>query len=260
MNGIEYRLQAFIRPSDRRCLMVDTSAGLSLGALPGLEEYLPSVRPILSKADGVVCSPGQISKLTGLSKTEAGLLARMDWHNTLRGPGFVLPAVQPQRVPVLTVEDAVSLGAVGMVTTFLLGYEEELEAECLRTTVQFAIEGKKAGLPLVVEVQPSGPRVSIPDKAVELGASYALEGGADAIALPYPGTKSLKTIAGFVSVPWLVRPSRLETALVELQEALDLGAAGLWLDHGIFAPGAPVNLIDAARAVLHPEVVRISEV
>lgn len=260
MNGIEYRLQAFIRPSDRRCLMVDTSAGLSLGALPGLEEYLPSVHPILGKADGVVCSPGQIGKLTGLSKTEAGLLVRMDWHNTLRGQDFVLPAVQPLRVPILSVEDAISLGSVGMVTTFLLGYEEALEAECLRTAVQYALEGKRAGLPLVVEVQPSGPRVSIPDKAVELGASYALEGGADVIALPYPGTKSLKTIAGFVSVPWLIKPTSSDTALAELQEALDLGAAGLWLDHMIFDPGAPTNLIDEARGILHPETIKLSEV
>jgi DhnA family fructose-bisphosphate aldolase class Ia len=139
-----------------------------------------------------------------------------------------------------------------MVISFLLGYQEEIEAACLKTTVTLAIEGRPAGMPLVVEVRPTGRRVSIPSKAVELGASYALEGGADVIAIPYPGTSSLKTISQFVCVPWLVKPTSFSNAQQELQEALDLGCSGLWLDHTLFAQANPAQVLQALRAQLHP--------
>lgn len=255
MNGMTHRLQNFLQ-MERRCLLLDASAGLSLGALPGLENFSAAIQPILPLADGVVCSPGQISKLGSLQKTDAGLLVRMDWNNTLRRTGFVFPAALPQRVPLLTVQDALDLGAVGMVSTFLLGYEEEIEAACLRSTVQLALEGKAAGIPLVVEIQSTGERVSLPGKAVELGASYALEGGADVIVISYPGLKSLETIGQFVSVPWLLKPTNLDQAQRELQEALEHGAAGLWLDHVVFAGGNAAAVVLTFRQMLHSSLVK----
>ena len=233
MNGIEHRLQKIFE-LNRPCILVDTSAGLSLGTLPGLENFYIAVRPVLPLVEGVVCSPGQIGRLEALQKTDAALLVRMDWNNTLRKADFVLPSSTAQRVSILTPQDALDLGADGMVSTFLLGYDEKVDADCLRSTVQMALEGKKLGLPLVIEIQPTGSRVSLPGKAVELGASYALEGGADGIVVPYPGKVSLKTISEFVSVPWLLCPTNLNNAIAELQDALDLGAAGLWLGHEIF--------------------------
>ena len=202
-----YRLREFIRPEDQHGLIVDASGGLALGALPGLEDFGAAARSVLSVVDGLVCSPGQLRRISDRTRGEASLLVRMDWTNTLRGSDFVLPPASEQRVPLLTVQDALDLGATAMVHSFLLGYEEEVEAACLRHTVQWALEGNALGLPLIVEVHANGPRVSIAHKAVELGASYALEGGADAIAIPYPGRKSLETIAAMVSVPWLIKPS-----------------------------------------------------
>jgi DhnA family fructose-bisphosphate aldolase class Ia len=251
MNGIDHRLQTFIHPTDRRCLMVDTSAGLSLGTLPGLENFPAAVRPILSHADGVVCSPGQIGKLSNLKKDDAALLVRMDWNNTLRGSDFVLPAASARRIPLLTPQEALDLGASGMVNTFLLGYDEEVEAACLYSTVQFALEGKTIGLPLLVEIQATGSGVSIPGKAVELGASYALEGGADVIVVPYPGYDSLKTIAAFASVPWLIHPTNLKEASVELEQALGMGAAGVWLDYTIFREADPRVVLDELGRLVH---------
>ena len=254
MIGIEHRLQAFINPSDRRALIIDTSAGLSLGALSGLENFVPSARAILPHANGIVCSPGQITKLTHLDKQDAGLLVRMDWNNTLRPDSFALPVTTPHRVPILSAQDALDLGASGMVITFLLGYEEALEADCLQSTVQLALEGKALGLPLVVEVQSTGPRVSLPAKAVELGVSYALEGGADVIVLPHPGTTSLKTISQFCSVPWLVKPAGLDTARAILPEILDLGGSGLWLDHELFSRDDPAEVARDLMERLHKPV------
>jgi DhnA family fructose-bisphosphate aldolase class Ia len=256
MNGLEYRLAEFIHPSDHHSLIVDTSAGLVLGPLPGLEDYASAVRPVLSIADGVVCGAGQLRRLEKRSMHEAGLLLRMDWSNTLRGPGFVLPPEENLQVQLFSAQDALDFGVVAMVSTFLLGYEEEIEAACMKRTVNLAVEGKPIGMPLVVEVRPDGPRVSLPGKAVELGASYALEGGADVIVIPHPGPASLKTIAEFVSVPWLVKPSSLNTAAAELESALSLGGCGLWLDHTLFGlPHPATDYLAPVRAALHPLIV-----
>jgi DhnA family fructose-bisphosphate aldolase class Ia len=251
MNGIQYRLDDFIPPHDRRSLVVDASAGLALGALPGLEDFRLGVGPLLPLIDGLVCSPGQLPRLAQRTRGEAGLLVRMDWSNTWRAKDFVLPPAQTQRIPILTAQDACDLGAVGMVGSFLLGYEEEVEAGCLHATVQWAMQGKALGIPLVIEIQADGPRVSLPGKAVELAASYALEGGADVIVVPYPGSESLAAIAEFVSVPWLLKPTSLKAASAQLEEALALGAAGLWLDYHLFAQPDPTATVGGLRLLVH---------
>lgn len=42
MNGLDYCLKEFLPAEGKSALLVDTSAGLSLGALPGLDELLPT--------------------------------------------------------------------------------------------------------------------------------------------------------------------------------------------------------------------------
>jgi DhnA family fructose-bisphosphate aldolase class Ia len=251
MNGTMFRLKEFIRASDTRSLMIDTSAGAVLGALPGLEDFQAAVQPVLPLADGLVCSAGQMQRLSTRSHKDAALLMRMDWTNTLRGPDFVTPPEHANRLQIFSAQDALDFGAAGMVISFLLGYEEEIEAACLKSTVTLALTGKDLGLPLVVEVRPTGSRVSLPNKAVELGASYALEGGADVIVLPYPGPASLKTIGAMLTVPWLVVPSGWETASRELEEAAGQGASGLWLDHTVFALPNPAGVVSHLAGQLH---------
>jgi len=220
------RMKEFFNGADSRSLIIDVSAGMVLGALPGLEDFAATLRPSLALVDGVVCAPGRLRGLEGRTKQEAGLLMRMDWSNSRRGRNFVLPPVQIHQFQLFSASEASDFGAVGMVISFLLGYEEEIEAACMKSTVTLALEGKACGMPLVVEVCPTGPRVMLPGKAVELGASYALEGGADMIALPYPGPASLKTISQFISVPWLLKPTDFNTTKQELAEALALGCSG----------------------------------
>jgi DhnA family fructose-bisphosphate aldolase class Ia len=250
MNGIEYRLREFIHPVDGRSLVVDTSAGMALGALPGLEDYESTVRAALPAADGLVCSPGQLRRLQRRSMHEAGLLMRMDWTNTLRGEDFVISPTETKNARLFSAQDALDFGAVGMVISFLLGYEEEIEAQCMHSTVTLALEGKPLGMPLVVEVRPTGPRVSLYGKAVELGASYAQEGGADVIVIPDPGKASLDTIAALVHLPWLMKVSPGK-APAELNEVVSRGGAGIWLDHELFAQDSPAGTLSNLHQSLH---------
>jgi DhnA family fructose-bisphosphate aldolase class Ia len=245
----EYRLREFLPDTGHPALILDASAGLSLGTLPGLEDFSTALRPQLPHLDGLVCSPGQLRRLGSRTRADSALLVRMDWTNTLRGSTFFLPPKTAAQVLILQANDALELGAVGMVFSFLLGYDETIEAACLKAAVQLSLAGKELGLPLLVEVCPSGPRVALPDKAVELGASFALESGADAIVVPYPGLSSLKTIATMLTVPWFIKPTSDKNQATEWAAALKLGASGLWLDHNWLTPA--VLLTELADRVHH---------
>jgi hypothetical protein len=45
MDNKQYRLRELLNPADGRSLGVDTSNGLALGTLPGLEYFAQAVRP-----------------------------------------------------------------------------------------------------------------------------------------------------------------------------------------------------------------------
>ena len=59
MNNKRYRLNDIFNPSDGHSLVVDTSNGLVMGTLPGLEHFSAAVQPLLPMLDGIVTGPGQ---------------------------------------------------------------------------------------------------------------------------------------------------------------------------------------------------------
>lgn len=252
MNSKPYRMQELFNPADGHSLVLDTSRGLVLGVLPGLEHFEAAVRPVLPFLDGIVTSPGQARNLGSRTSHEAGLLVRADWTNALRGDDFVLPPETIQYLPLLNCADALDLGANALVMHFILGHEEAIEALCLQRLVNLALEGRSLGMPLLVEVQPIGPRVVLLNKAIELGVSYALEGGADGVVVPWPGTQSFTTIQAMGhGLPVWVKPGKLEADTPELVEALQLGAAGFWFDERIFTVNDPQANLRAVRALIH---------
>jgi DhnA family fructose-bisphosphate aldolase class Ia len=252
MEHKQYRLKELLNPADGRSLVVDTSNGLVLGALPGLEHFAEVLNPLLPLLDGIVTSPGQARNLGPRTRQDAALLVRADWTNALRGDDFVLPPENIRYLPLLEVTDALDLGANALVMHFILGHKEEIEAQCLKRAVNLALGGLSQGMPLIVDVQPIGPRVVLLNKAIELGVSYAIESGADGITIPWPGTISYKTIQAMCSgLPVWIKPTRLLREAPELAEALELGAVGFWLDERIFASDDPATALQTLQALVH---------
>ncbi len=163
---------------------MDASAGLALGALSGLIDFENALRPVLRNLDGVVCSPGQLRRLGNRTRSEAALLVRMDWTNALRGPAFPLPSQEVTRVSILGAEDALELGASAMVVSLLLGYTGMLEAACLKEIVHLSLRGKTWACRCWWRFARPARASPLPGKAVELGASFALEAGADVVVDP----------------------------------------------------------------------------
>jgi DhnA family fructose-bisphosphate aldolase class Ia len=256
MNNKQYRLRELLNPVDGHSLVADTSNGLVLGTLPGLEHFSEAIHPLLPLLDGIVTSPGQARNLGARTQQEAALLVRADWSNALRGDDFVLPPENIQYIPLVDPADALDLGANALVMHFILGHAEEIEFKCLQRVVNLALDGASLGMPLIVDVQPIGPRVVLRNKAIELGVSYALEGGADGIVIPWPGTKSFETIHAMCSIlPVWVKPGSLEADSVELADALRMGAVGFWLDERLFAAANPAGKLLVLQAMVHAPVV-----
>ncbi len=164
----------------------------------------------------------------------------------------MLPPENIAYLPLLEVDDALDLGANALVMHFILGHEEEIEAQCLKRAVNLALDGLSLGMPLIIDVQPIGPRVVLLNKAIELGVSYAIESGADGITVPWPGTASFETIQAMCSgLPVWVKPSSLKLDAPELAEALALGAVGFWLDERLFAETNPAVTLQTWRRLVH---------
>jgi DhnA family fructose-bisphosphate aldolase class Ia len=122
--------------------------------------------------------------------------------------------------------------------------------------VQHALQGGQAGLPLILDVHPTGPRVVLPGKAVQLGVSYAFEGGADGVAIPWPGVDALEPVLAMAAgAPVWIKPSSMDTALAEMEAALELGATGLWLDERVFALPDPAAAVFSFSGRLHQAVI-----
>ena len=255
MSSKQYRMQELINPTSGRSLVVDTSNGLSLGPLSGLEDFMGAVSPILPWADGIVTSPGQSHRLGTRTRKDAALLVSGDWTNAFRGRDFVLPPERINYIPLLNAADALDLGASGLVMHFLLGHEESIDAQCMQQVVQLALEGMGTGMPLIVDVHPIGPRVVLMPKAVELGVSYALEGGADGVVIPWPDGSSFEDIQTMAAgVPVWVKPDTVDAQAPELAEMLDAEATGFWLDERLFAAENPAATVQALHDLLHGQV------
>lgn len=252
MNNKQIRLTELLNSTDGRSLVLDTSRGLVMGGLPGLEHYEDAIHPLLPLLDGIVTSPGQVRRVPARTRHDAALLIQSDWINALRGHDFVLPPEKIEYIPLLEIQDAVELGANALVMHFVLGYEEEIETICIKRLVNLALAGIELGMPLIVNVQPLGPRVVLMNKAIELGVSYAIEGGADGVVVPWPGQESFSIISKMAGgSPVWVKPGNLDIDGPVIKEALAAGVAGLWLDEGIFATDNPSDLLKAFHASVH---------
>jgi len=255
MDNKSYRLRELINSRTGRSLVVDTSSGLWLGTLPGLEHFSEAIAPLLPLLDGVVASPGQARYLMNRTRGDAALLVCADWSNAFRGEEFVLPPEKIFYLPLLEPVDAQNIGANALVTHFLLGHEEQIEADCLKRVVSLALEGSPLGMPLIVDVQPIGSRVVLMSKAIELGVSYSLESGADGVAVPWPGAASFTTIKKMLGdLPVWVKASSLDAGAPQMKEALDLGAVGLWLNEAVFTSPDPKSVVQALSELVHAPV------
>jgi class I fructose-bisphosphate aldolase len=153
-----------------------------------------------------------------------------------------------------SVEDALLLGADGVVLMAFVGIPVELET--YRIVSRVAGECLRANLPLVVEALPC-PGERIPDpkapEAMASAARIAFEHGADLVKSYY--TENFREVTDNCPVPVLIAGGpKMETTEETLQvvsEATRAGAAGVVFGRNIWQSGDTRGMIHALNSVIH---------
>ncbi len=230
--GKQVRQSYFLPEEARFALLLDLSRSGSTGPTPVLAE----VRPVLETATrlfhAIILNPGAMEKHADLlgGKVYAAGLVRADWTNALRPDDFPLPVQKVHRVVISDAEDALLLGASGMVCSLLMGFDDEFEADNIEQISHLARACYSASLPLVAEVLPVGPKVRPVnhDGVVKLAASFLMEAGVDAVIVPPVRQEERELLANWLTIPVLERRDVLPPA-GEIAGLRDVGYGGVVL-------------------------------
>src|SRR5215218_319821 len=222
-----------ILASDGRALIVAMDHARTHGAIEGLEDPGAVIEASVDGGADAVMTTFGVAKLyreDWLAYTEWSLL-----HS---------------------VEDALLLGADGVVLMAFVGIPVELET--YRTVARVAGECLRANLPLVVEALPCpGERIPDPNApdAMASAARIGFEHGADFVKSYY--TEDFRKVTENCPVPVLIAGGpRMETAQETLRvvhDATEAGAAGVAFGRNIWQSGDTRGMIHALNSIIHDD-------
>ncbi|MEW6201856.1 MAG: hypothetical protein AB1546_07765 [bacterium] len=248
--GKEYRLAELRDPASGRMLLADTSAAASIGAVRGLEDLRKAAEETREKVTGIILNPGQCERLAGLlgGRGNAVSVVRVDWTNVFRGADFAVPMETPSHIKLASGEDVLEMGGCAAMAFFLLGFDDDFEAQNIVFMTDLLRECARIGVPVAADVRPAGPKITEANfrESVPLAVSFMQEGGADVIVVPFPGEDVFKMIMEFATVPILVR----ETNLQIIETSVKLGASGVVLPEEIFTKESFLDEIDTIKKLV----------
>lgn len=234
--GKNIRMSEFIDSRDHRSMLLDLTVTSSVGARPGTEHISETLERYNTAFDGIILNPGQLEHHASLigGKMRASPLVRIDWTNAYRDKEFCLPASTVTRVALSDGEDALGLGASAVVATLLLGYGEDMESENIRSISLLARECYRLSLPILVDVRPTGDKISADNYAgsIKLGTSFMMEAGADALILPDCDAETCALIGKWTNIPVLLRLDEIPSE-EKTEQILSRGMTGIVLSENI---------------------------
>ena len=252
--GKTIRMSDIIDARDGRSLIVDTTMASVIGATEGLEHVSEAIGSVNEFCDAIIVNPGTAEHHAPLlgGKNRATPVIRVDWTNAFRGEDFCLPATDVKRLMVSDGSDALELGASAVIASLLFGFDDDFESTNIRDLSHLARECQTLFLPLFVDIQPIGDRVSEEnfEESIKLGCSFMLELGAEALLIPSCSAETLKFICDWMSVPVLVRQDTLPSK-DEIEMIFENGAAGIVLSHRIFAQKNLSNEMEKIHWLIH---------
>jgi len=257
--GKSLRLSQIIDPRDGKSLVLEADQGLTLGPIPGIEDLNAVLKKVRDKVDAVVLSQGQVGRLVDVfkGKDAPALIIRADWTNAFRDDESVLPAREIRYVLSTHVEDALMLGASGVVSYLFVGYDnDEDEANNIKSLAKLARECEEFGVPLIVESLPIGRRVTKENylDCVKLAARISVETGADAIVTPYlENVDLIHEITELTKAPTFVLEGKTPAnVLVDgLNKMVQAGIAGVVVGRRTLQSSDLPKLLDDLNKLIH---------
>lgn len=251
--GKRVRLERLIDRKTRRTVIVPMDHGLSMGPIAGLEDMASIINKIADGgANAVVLHKGIIrAGHRGYGK-DIGLIIHLSGSTSL-GPD------PNSKVPVATVEEAISLGADAVSVHVNVGAANE--SEQLQALGDVAETCASWGMPLFAMMYPRGAKIKN-QHAPEVVAQVARVGaelGADIIKISYTGDiNSFRKVVRGCPVPVVIaggpKMATERDVLKMAGEAIKAGAIGVSIGRNIFQHRNPARMTRALTQIVHKEV------
>jgi DhnA family fructose-bisphosphate aldolase class Ia len=240
---------------DGRALIVAMDHARTHGVIAGLEDPGAVIDVMVDAgADAIMTTYGVIKRHKDRLIGRVPTVMRLDGGPSLYREDWLANTEWAQ---LHSVEDALLLGADGVVVMAFVGLPIELET--YRIVANTASHCMRVNLPLVVEALPA-PSERIPDArepvAMAAAARLGFEHGADIIKTYYTGSpESFRTVIDNCPVPTLIaggpRMDTVKDTLAVVHGAMVAGAAGVVFGRNIWQSESPAAMVRALRAIIH---------
>ncbi len=249
-------MQKILKP-DGRALIVAMDHGRDWGPLPGIEDPGKTIEMVVDAgADCIFTTYGLAKQYGHLVNGRAGLIVRIDGYASAYREKWLEYSSWQQ---LYSVEDAVRVGADGVIVLYFLG--APAESASLKVMAQAAAEADRLGIPLAVEALPCPcDRIEDPGSTeiIAAAARIAVEHGADMIKCYYNGKDDYAYVPNTSHVPVLIAGGPVtETRLQALQMvsgAIKSGVRGVFFGQNIWRSPDPVGMVKAMSAIIHEDM------
>ncbi|MHC1629936.1 MAG: 2-amino-3,7-dideoxy-D-threo-hept-6-ulosonate synthase [Methanoculleaceae archaeon] len=248
MVGTRIRMERIIDRNTGRTVIIPMDHGFTLGQIPGLGDMQWIVNEVSEGgANAIVLHKGMVKIGHRRQGRDIGLIVHLS-------AGTSLNPDPNDKVIVCSVEEAVSLGAVGVSIHINLGAPHE--SQMLEAAGRVVRDCRRWGMPLLVMIYPRGGGTDPRDpRAIGHCVRVAEELGADLIKTSYTGDPdSFSRIVDACSAPVLIaggeRGGDLET-LAAIRGAIDAGATGVCIGRNAFQHENPRAFVRAICRVVH---------
>jgi fructose-bisphosphate aldolase, class I len=238
--------------SDGKALVVAMDHARAFGAIEGLESPDAVIEAAIdADADAVMTTFGVVKRYREQLIGRIPTILRLDGGPSTYREDWL---AYTEWSLLHSVEDALLLGADGVVVMAFVGIPVELET--YRIVAKVAGECMRANLPLMVEALPC-PSERIPDpKAADAMASaarLAFEHGADLVKSYY--TEDFRRVTDNCPAPVLIaggpRMETVEETLRVAHDAVGAGAAGVVFGRNVWQSGDTRGVIRALKSIIH---------
>ncbi len=244
MNGKLIRLRRIFQ-ADKRAVVVALDHGQFKHEVDGLNDIREIISTVVDGgADGIILNPGPAAQFASIYAGRTALILRVTGASTEHNPEF------DYHRRIVTVEQAVALGADAVLAMGFIGGEGE--AHSLALLAQIAGECRHYGMPLIAEMLPVAPDYFYDTGWVRCAARVGYELGADCIKAYFTGSPAYRSVIDSCPVPILIAGGpKVENPLNMVQEALEVGAAGVAFGRNVFESAVPKQEVEKLVAVVH---------
>lgn len=241
--------------SNGRAVIVAMDHARTFGVTEGLEHPDRVIEEAIGAgADGIMTTFGVLRRYRSLIVGRVPVILRLDGGPSQYREDWL---AYTEWDLLHSVEDAVKLGATGVVVMAFIGGAVELQT--LRIVARVASACVDANLSLMVEALPC-PSERIPDakdaRAMASAARIAFEHGADLVKTYFTGSaESFRQVVENCPVPVLIaggaRMNTLQDTLAVVVESMRAGAAGVVFGRNIWQSGNISGVVRALRHIVH---------